>query len=217
MGENIGAAARVMQNFGLHDLRIVAPRDGWPNEQARSMAAKAVTIVDAATLYETTQEAVADLRHVLATTARERQMNKPAVSAHDLPQQPMPEAWGIMFGPERTGLENEDIAAADQLLYVPTAPENPSLNLAQAVAVVAYSWSQSALEGSYDAEQPATKEELQGLYAQLETALDEAHFWKVDEKKPAMWLNIRAMLQRAELTEQEVRTWRGIIRALGER
>ncbi len=217
MGENMGAAARVMQNFGLSDLRIVAPRDGWPNEAARSMATKAVTIIDGAPVFETLAEAIADRQLVFATTARERQGNKQAVEIGELRDLALPEKVAIVFGPERTGLENEDIALADQILYVTTSEENPSLNLAQAVAVVAYEWSRRTVDGSKgEADELAPKSELQGLFDHLEGELDKADFWKVASKKPIMWQNLRNSLQKARLNEQEVRSWRGVIRALCE-
>lgn len=217
MGENIGAAARVMQNFGLVDLRIVAPRDGWPNETARSMAAKGVSIIDAAPVFDSLADAVGDCQHVLATTARERQISKPSLCSHALQGKAFSGKVGLVFGPERTGLENEEVALADTILYVPTSEENPSLNLAQAVAVMAYEWSKRAPEAKVpQGEPPASKQALQGLFGHLEAELDSVNFWKVEHKKSAMWANIRNSLQKAALTDQEVRTWRGIIRSLRE-
>ena len=245
LGENIGAAARAAKNFGLSELRLVAPRDGWPNDKARDMAAGAVDLIDNAAVFATPAAAVADCHYVLATTARERDVHKPVVTPRavfsypqpydvsDAVPNPAPSApdaarRAILFGPERTGLTNEDVALADAILSIPTHPAYPSLNLAQAVAVVAYEWFQAAghrphpapiLEAEGGATrragaEPATKAELQGLFAQLEAALDAADFWRVDGKKPAMWRNIRAIFQRAGLSAQEVRTLRGVIRTL---
>lgn len=220
MGENIGAAARAMHNFGLDDLRIVAPRDGWPNEAARSMAAHGVPIVDRAKIFATTREAVSDLHRVYAATAREREMSKPTVSPEDL-QAPNAEArvkTGILFGRESSGLDNEDIAEADAILQIPTAPENPSLNIAQAVVIVAYTWfrEQGAGCGVQENVSAATKSELQGMLDQLEMALDHSHYWREEEKKPKMWRNLRNLLVRAQMSSQEVRSLRGMIRALAD-
>ncbi len=251
MGENIGAAARAMHNFGLRDLRIVAPRDGWPNEAARSMAAHAVAIVDNAKIYATTRDAVADLQRVVATTARRRELAKPLITPEDLNPLPVGEGGvaageagegravgllcnigpspqpspmgrggkiGILFGRESSGLDNEDVAEADAILQIPTAPDNQSLNLAQAVLVVAYEWfkGQSGRHSSHEEgeDRIAPKSELQGLFDQLEVALDEADYWRESGKKEKMWRNLRNLLTRAQMTSQEVRSMRGVVRAL---
>jgi tRNA/rRNA methyltransferase len=221
MGENIGSAARNMANFGLSDLRLVAPRDGWPNPKASDTAGRALDVIDNAKLFTTTAEAVADVQFVLATTARDRVMNLPVTT----PREIMPElrakiASGqkvsILFGPERTGLENEDVAVADAILTIPVSEHYSSLNIAQAVGVVAYEWFQSAAGDGWQmvGEEPAPREELLGMFGQLETALDATNFWRVPEKKDIMWRNIRASLMRAGFSSYEVATWRGIIRAL---
>jgi tRNA/rRNA methyltransferase len=240
MGENIGAAARVMANFGLAQMCLVAPRDGWPNVKASDMAGKALYILDDATLHSDVAAAVAPCQFVLATTSRERAMNLPVLT----PREAMAEVVartrqgqqvGVLFGPERTGLENEELALANAVVTIPVSESYPSLNLAQAVAVLAYEFScqqdtlslraqrsNPALEGMdcrvaiapRNDEMPAPKSELEGLFGQLEAALDAVDFWRVPEKKEAMWRNIRAGLNRAELSSQEVATWRGIIRAL---
>ena len=242
MGENIGSAARNMANFGLSDLRLVAPRDGWPNPKAADTAGRALNVIDDAKLFATTAEAVADAHFVLATTARDRAVNMPVTT----PREVMPElrakiAAGqkvsILFGPERTGLKNEDIALADAILTVPVSEQYSSLNIAQAVGVVAYEWWISAIDTvipaqagisleagvsgerdsrlrGNDEELPAPREELIGMFGQLEAALDDANFWRVPEKKEIMWKNIRAGLMRAGFSSYEVATWRGIIRAL---
>jgi tRNA/rRNA methyltransferase len=224
MGENIGAAARVMANFGLAQMRLVAPRDGWPNVKASDMAGKALYILDDATLHSDVAAAVAPCQFVLATTSRERAMNLPVLT----PREAMAEAVarirqgqqvGILFGPERTGLENEELALANAVVTIPVSESYPSLNLAQAVAVLAYEWGVQSAERIASApsnaiDVPAPKAELEGLFGQLEAALDAVDFWRVPEKKEAMWRNIRAGLNRAELSSQEVATWRGILRAL---
>ncbi len=263
LGENIGAAARAMKNFGLHQLRLVAPRDGWPNARAVDMAAHAADVVEAATIYATTAEAVADLQAVYATTARERDMAKVAYSPRELFEgsgaddschavfmtasgQPEPDLTkarprhedgvtsarglhsfiavengktGILFGAERSGLSNEDVVLADAIISIPVSAEYASLNLAQAVGLVAYEWFlslESSVQRSAFRSDVASKGELQGLFDQLEGELDARGFWKVEGKKPVMWRNIRNLLQRAQMNAQEVRTMRGIVRCLSE-
>lgn len=220
MGENIGAAARAMANFGLGGLRLVAPRDGWPNPKAGDTAGKAMPILDDAALFATAAEAVADCQFVLATTARERAVNMPvytprAAMAELRARQAAGERTAILFGPERTGLENAEVALADAVVSIPVAPAYPSLNLGQAVVVLAYEWFQSAACTRRPAgEAPAPRAELLGLFDQLEQALDAVNFWRVPEKKETMWRNLRTSLVRAGFSSQDVATWRGLIRSL---
>jgi len=223
MGENIGAAARAMANFGLVDLRIVAPRDGWPNPAAEAMAAGGRSIVDNARLYDTATEAVADLRHVWATTARSRYMLKPVVTPEkavaDLRGAAAGEGCGVLFGPERTGLDNDEVALADAILQVPTAPENPSINLAQAVLLLGYEWFKASADRPAETVPegktwPASKEDLEGFFGHLIGELDACGFLRNKEQRPTMVRNIRAMFLRAGLFEQEVRTLRGIVSCL---
>lgn len=226
LGENIGGTARVMTNFGLSELRLVAPRDGWPNAKAEAMAGHATAVLERVKLFDTTQEAVADLQFTLATTARDRAMNKPViepeVAAHALMQKVQSEIRsGILFGPERTGLENEDVVAADAVLTIPSHADYPSLNLSHAVSVMAYEWRKQVIrveraESSKKEPEhiPASKEQLEGLFLHLEQALDAHDYFKAADKKPFMWRNIRTTFARAQMSEQEVQTWRGIIRAL---
>lgn len=226
LGENIGGAARVMANFGLTDLRLVAPRDGWPNAKAQAMAGHAQSVMDGVTLYNTTQEAVDDLQFTLATTARERSMHKPVIEPQEAAQKLIQLSHGgirtgIVFGPERTGLENEDVVAADAVLTVATHADYPSLNLSHAVGIMAYEFRKEVLkiekaESCKKAVEhiPASKAHLEGLFSHLEQALAAKEYFKAPDKKPFMWRNIRTTLTRAQLTEQEVQTWRGIIRAL---
>ncbi len=234
MGENIGAAARVMANFGLSQLALVAPRDGWPNPKAADMAAKALPLIDDAQVFDTTNDALADYQFVLATSARERAMHKPHFYASEAMEElreraARGERCAILFGPERTGLENEDIALADAIVSIPVTAEYASLNLAQAVAVMCYEWKrvpgdrcevtdeQNTSHLPPVTRQPlATRAELSGFFDQFEAALDCINFWRVPEKKEGMWLNIRAMLLRAGMTSAEVATWRGIIKGLRE-
>lgn len=224
LGANIGAAARAMLNFGLTDLRLVAPRDGWPNEHAVKAASGADELIENARLFDTVEAAIADLDFVLATTARPRDMVKtvftPEEGANrlaatmDAGGRP-----GVLFGAERAGLHNDDIALADAIITAPLNPAFSSLNLGQAVLLISYEWARQADRTAPDAlpmnsTRPADKAELIGFFEHLEGALDETGFLLPEEKRPAMVRNIRNMFQRAALTEQEVRTLRGIVAAL---
>lgn len=224
MGENIGAAARAMANFGLRELRLVAPRDGWPNPKAGDTAGKALNIIDDASVHESVNAALADCQFVLATTARDRAMNLPVMDVREAmlelhARAARGEKCAVLFGPERTGLENEDMALADAVVTIPVAPEYASLNVGQAVVVCAYEWFMALNAGGLqpienDSELVASRAHLEGLLGQLEAALDAVNFWRVPEKKEIMWRNIRATLVRAGLTEQEIATWRGMVKAL---
>ena len=224
LGENIGTAARAMANCGLGELRLVRPRDGWPNAKALSAASGADDVIQNARLFDSTTAAIADLTRVYATTARHRGMIKPVVT-------PRQAAWeiraaqargdkvGLLFGPERTGLVNDDIPLADTVLQVPLNPAYSSLNLAQAVLIVGYEWYQSgvdvpARELVTNETRPATKAELLNFFAHLEKELDDCGFLRHEDKRPSMVRNIRNIFQRAELTEQEIRTLHGIIKEL---
>ncbi len=224
MGENIGAAARAMFNFGLTDLRITDPRDGWPNEAAFAMAAGAEDVARAAKVYPDLGMAAGDLSYIVATTARGRDMAKPVL----LPDQAAAELRarhaagdkvGIIFGGERSGLSNDDVALADAVVTIPANPAFSSLNLGQAVLLLGYEWMKSGdvqlpeLTGRAEAE-PASKTEILGLFEALEEALIRSGFLGIEEKRPAMVRNLRTMFTRAELTDQEVRTLRGIIVSL---
>lgn len=225
LGENIGAAARAMVNFGLEDLRIVAPRDGWPNKRAIAAASRAFDFITPR-LFATLEEAIADLTLVYATTGRRRELVKEVLS-------PRPaitrledaarsgNATGILFGPERAGLETAEIATCQALLTLPVNPQFPSLNLGQIVVILAYEWVQAREKFSpADVAFPqilASQAELAGLYDHLESELHDSGFFHPPEKTPAMIRNIRASLARPGFTEQEIRTWRGIIKALAHR
>jgi tRNA/rRNA methyltransferase len=224
LGENIGTAARAMLNCGLTDLRLVKPRDGWPSEKARSAASGADTVIDGARLYDSTADAIADLTRVYATTARQRGMIKrvatPRRAAGEMRKAAVRgEKIGILFGRERTGLENDDIAMADAVIAVPLNPAYASLNLAQAVLVVGYEWFQAAdatpaSQLIVNETRPATKAELLNFFAQLEKRLIDSGFLRNVEKRPSMVRNIRNLFQRAGLTHQEVRTLHGIVSEL---
>ena len=222
MGENIGASARAMLNCGLTELRLVAPRDGWPSESAAANAAGADVVIDNAKVYATTKEAVADLDFVYATTGRVHQLNIPIDTAEQAVQRLRAHDGrsGVLFGPERTGLVGDDVALASRILTFPLNPDYKSLNLAQAVLLVSYLWFQAG--GVPEPSQyhrtkktrPATKADLDGLMEHLTTELDAASFFTSPNKRPSMLLNLRAAFSRMEPTEQDVLTWRGIIKAL---
>lgn len=227
LGENIGTASRAMLNFGLSDLRLVAPRDGWPSDRARAAASGADLVIDRARLFASSEEAVADLDFVIATTARTRDMTKPVLTPAAAAAK-LREAIaaggraGVMFGPERTGLENDEVVLADALLMVPVNPAFASLNLAQAVLLVGYEWfkadDRTATERIDTLQtRPATKEELIGFFEHLERELDRFGFLKPPEKRPSMVRNLRNLFQRAAMTEQEVRTMRGVVASLTRR
>lgn len=227
LGENIGAAARAMANFGLWDLRLVNPRDGWPNERAIASAASADHVVKRVRVFDTVEEAVADLSLVFATTARKRDMFKDVVGP-DVATDRMAAhigsgaAAGMLFGREKWGLNNEEVALSDAIVTLPVEAAFASLNISQAVLVLAYEWRRASgaaeellFEG--DRGRPATKEEMLGLYEHLEESLERAGFFKPVEKKPSMVNNVRTMLSRGGFNQQEVRTFRGIIAALDRR
>ncbi|MDH5748158.1 MAG: RNA methyltransferase [Rhodospirillales bacterium] len=227
LAENIGMAARSMLNFGLLDLRLVAPREGWPNEKAFPPSSGADEVLNSARVYPTTAKAVADLQFVYATSARVRDMVKtvatPETAARDIRTQANTgKKCGILFGRESKGLDNDDVALADALLMAPLNPAFSSLNLAQAVLLVGYEWYRSA-DNTPDKTlpipkdtRPANKEELVQLFEHLERELDACGFLRVKEKRPIMVRNLRNIFQRAQLTEQEVRTLRGVIKSLAE-
>ncbi|HYC04480.1 MAG TPA: RNA methyltransferase [Azospirillaceae bacterium] len=225
LGENIGACARAMLNCGLTDLRIVNPRDGWPNEKAVSASAGATVVLDRARVFESVPDAIADLHKVYATCPRKRDMVKVTLNARSAAKE-IRAHWeggrnvGILFGPERTGLFNDDIALAERVIAIPLNPGFSSLNLAQAVLVVGYEWFQTRDDLPPDEtlftgnSRPATSGEMQNLFDHLEGELDQTGFYTSEEKRPSMVRNVRNTLHRAHMTEQEVRTFHGIIAAL---
>ncbi|MCO5150066.1 MULTISPECIES: RNA methyltransferase [unclassified Shinella] len=225
LGENIGMVARAMANFGLAELRLVNPRDGWPSEKAISAASKADHVIEAAKVYPSLEAAVADLEFVYATTARDRygykEVRSPVVAADDLRSRfRAGEKTGILFGRERTGLTNEEIALADELVTFPVNPAFASLNLAQAVLLMSYEWMKSGLasveDTPFDAlpQRPAKKEELQGLFDHVEETLDARGYFRPAEKKPKLVENLRAILTRPSFTGTEIQVMRGIISCL---
>ncbi len=224
LGENIGTAARAMMNFGLTDLRLVAPRDGWPNVKAVNAAAGATGVLDNLRLFDTTAQAVADLRGVYATTVRPRYMLKPQLTprraaAEMRRRSDAGEPCGVLFGRERSGLDNDDVALADAILTVPINPAYGSLNLAQAVLLVGYEWFQADADTPEEVlpqgrTRPATRAELENFFGHLERELDACGFLRNAQKRPTMVRNIRNLFLRAGLFEQEVQTLHGIVSEL---
>ncbi len=225
LGDNIGAVARVMGNFALKELRLVAPRDGWPNPRAEKSAVTSIDIVKKAKVFGTTAEAVADLHHIYATTVRDRNMTKNVDFPKDAADRM--KSWlkagtkaGVMFGPERTGLENEDVEMCDHVLTIPTNPEFASMNLSHAVAVVGYEWyGLKTAKKSKKIEENhalATKEQVLGMLKHMDEELDIAEHYKNPTMRPTMRRNLHNLFQRMDLTDQEVRTLRGVVRSLAE-
>lgn len=219
LGENIGTAARAMLNFGLTDLRLVAPRDGWPNPAAGPAASGADIVLAGARVFDTVPQAVADCGYVYATTVRKRGMTKPVVTpetaARETRQTGRPTA--ILFGAERSGLETDELAVAHAILTVPVNPDFGSLNLAQAVVLVAYEWMKSAgaVETRIDNyEGPAPHGEVEGLFGQLDAALEDVGFYHVPSRVRVLKRTIRNLVTRPAYSAPEIRTWRGIVTAL---
>lgn len=225
LGQNIGMVARAMANFGLHELRLVKPRDGWPSEYAQKAASGALHVVDNAKIYQCIEEAVGDLSFVLATTARPRDMIKtvkgPEEAAQDLRlRYGRGENCGILFGRERWGLNNNEIILADEIVTFPVNPAFASLNIAQAVLLVSYEWmktadrdySKEAFEG--EARAVAKRKHLVGLMDHLETSLDEAGYFFPAERKERMAQTVRNIFTHMKLKEQEIQTLRGIVASL---
>ncbi|WP_413709592.1 RNA methyltransferase [Rhizobium sp. Rhizsp82] len=225
MGENIGMVARAMANFGLSELRLVNPRDGWPNERAQATASKADHVIEATKVYDTLEEAIVDLNFVYATTARERDgfkpVRSPVVAAETLRTKfRAGEGTGILFGRERWGLTNEEVALADEIVTFPVNPAFASLNIAQAVLLMSYEWMKSGMEDLSDVpfqameQTQSTKEQLFGFFDQLEEALEARNYFHPPAKKPKMVDNLRAVLSRRAFTEQEISVLRGVISSL---
>ncbi|MFY9466605.1 MAG: RNA methyltransferase [Lentibacter algarum] len=225
MGENIGAAARAMWNFGLDRMRVVGPRDGWPNEKAVVMASGAGRLLDEAQVSDSLAEALEDTTYVFATTARIRGLTKPVMS----PERAMVlaaeklaagEKVAVLFGPERAGLENEDVARANALITVPVNPDFPSLNLAQCVLLTAYEWRRAQGEISHERMEiarggdPATGGDIEAWATHLEERLDERGFFFPPEKAANMKTNLRNLWSRMPLTRADVQMLHGALRQL---
>ena len=224
LGENIGASARAMANFGLSRLRLVKPQKGWPNEKARVMAAGADRILDRTVLYDSLNEAIGDCNFVLATTARNHDQAKPVISAQEAAEEMASrvaagEEVAIVFGRERIGLENHEVALADRIVTLPVNPAFASLNLAQAVVIVAYEWFKHAGGGELpfsmaEKSPPAAKQQLDAFFSDLERELERVEFFRPEEKRGTMSVNLRNIFQRMAPTQQDIRTLHGIINAI---
>jgi tRNA/rRNA methyltransferase len=226
LGENIGAAARAMANFGLSRLRLVAPRQAWPNVKARMMAAGADRILDGAELYDTLEAAIADCTFVFAATARAHDQAKPVVGAAEAaavmaPRIAAGEPVAIAFGRERNGLENDEVALADRILTLPVNPAFASLNLAQAVVIVAYEWFKLASGAKLpfampEKSAPAPKEQLLAFFGALERELEKVEFFRPPDKRETMQINLRNIFNRMQPTRQDIQTLHGVIMAIAE-
>ena len=225
MGENIGSAARAMANFGLGRLRIVKPREEWPNPQARKMASGADRVLDDAVIYDTLAEAIADCTLVFATTARAHDQAKPVVDAEKAAREAAPrvaagETVGVLFGRERIGLENHEVALADRILTLPVNPAFASLNLAQAVIIIAYEWFKLTGPGlpfnQRVGSAQASKQQLLAFFSSLETELEKVEFFRPPAKRGTMQLNLRNIFTRMELSQQDIRTLHGVITSIAD-
>jgi tRNA/rRNA methyltransferase len=226
LGENIGAAARAMANFGLTDLRLVRPRDGWPNAQAVRSASGADRVIEGARLYDTAEAAIADCTLVFATSARVHGQVKPVISAEEAARRMQPpiaarETVAVLFGPERAGLENQEIGLADLIVTLPVNPAFSSLNLAQAVLVVAYEWFKLATGGALPFETQvkspaAPKQQLHAFFQALERELERVEFFRPPEKRATMAINLRNVFHRMQPTQQDVQTLHGVLMAIAD-
>lgn len=224
MGENIGAVARVMGNFGLSRLRLVKPRDGWPNVAARRSASGADRILDEAGLFDTVEEAVADCTLIVAATARQHDQAKEVVGPEENARRVMPradagETVGILFGRERSGLESHEVGLADTIVTLPINPAFASLNLAQAVAIIGYECFKITTKGALpfqtsDRSPPASKQQLFSFFSALEGELERVEFFRPPEKRSVMLINLRNIFNRMVLSKQDVRTLHGVVTAL---
>jgi tRNA/rRNA methyltransferase len=224
MGENIGMCARAMLNCGMTDLRIVRPRDGWPSQAARDTSSGAIEVIDNAQVFETTREAVADLHRLYATTGRVREMVEtvmtPRKAAADIRAVTAAgQRTGVLFGGERSGLTNDDVALAEIILRVPLTPDFKSLNLAQAVLLVGYEWFTAGdetpdLTRDIGDSRPATRVEFDVFLDRLDKGITEGGFFRSPEMRPTVMRNIRNFFLRAEPTDQDIRTLHGIVEAL---
>ncbi len=225
LGENIGMVARAMANFGLAELRLVKPRDGWPSDKARAAASKADHVIDGVVVFETLAEAIADLQYVLATTARERDGFKPVRGPVEAGRElrgrfNAGQRTGILFGREKFGLFNEEVGLADEIVTFPVNPAFASLNIAQAVLLMSYEWMKSGLGSETDTAfsgpemEPAPKAALQGLFDHLEEALSVRGYFRPQAKKPKMVDNLRAVLTRPGFADAEIKVLRGIVASL---
>lgn len=223
LGENIGKAARAMLNFGLTELRLVSPRDGWPNPSAGPAAAGADVVLEKAQVFETLADAVSDCAHVYATTVRKRGVSKPVVTPEQAASAIMtaPGRSAFVFGPERSGLETEDVALARAIVTVPINPEFGSLNLAQAVILCAYEWSKHANDlvqpTVEDILPPAPQEEFDGMFDQLCAMLEPRGYFEPEARAATTKRTLRSVLTKPGWNHLEVRTLRGVLSVLRRR
>ena len=224
LGENIGFTARAMLNCGLKDLRVITPRDGWPNPAALAAAAGASSVIECAKIFDCRYDAISDCHKIFAATARRREQIKriltPRAAAAEVKAVRGNVQTGILFGPERSGLDNDAVALADAVIEVPINSEFNSLSLPQAVLLIAYEWQMTDEAAGSDIRPSgnlASKEKLLHFFTRLETALDDSGFFHINEKRQSMVRNIRNIFQRSSLTEQEVSTLQGIITSLTRR
>lgn len=226
MPNNIGSVARAMLNFGLTDLRIINPMQGWPQKEAYTMASGANIVLDKATVFDSLQKAMGDLEYVIATTARKHDVTKQVYFPKEGVRFLNPQIkTGIVFGREKNGLENDEVALCDAMITIPNNPDFSSLNLAQAVLLVAYEWFQwnngAKLEdkiiwrGGFDEERRASREEVLGFLSQFENVLDRIGYFRTEQKKPIMLRTLNNMFTREKFTSQEIRSLRGVLRSLG--
>jgi tRNA/rRNA methyltransferase len=227
LGENIGTAARAMANFGLWDLRLVRPRDGWPNEKAVAAASRADHVISNVRVFDTLEAAIADLTLVYATTARSRDMQKDVIGPDAAAERLVAhiaggKGAGLLFGREKWGLLNDEVALADMIVTLPVEPAFASLNIAQAVLILAYEWRRhlgqaGTLPFNGGLSDVAPRSELVGLFEHLEGVLDQTGFFTTPDKKPSMVNNLRTALTRGNFSSQEIRTLRGVISSIDRR
>lgn len=221
MGENIGAAARAMANFGISDMRLVAPRDGWPNDRAISLASKAFDGYVQVRVFDTLAEAMEGVHYAYATTARRRDLEKPGFSPKEAVEHGAARAANIaiIFGPERTGLENNEISECQALIHIPTMEGFSSLNLGQSALLMGYEIMLNSLGPTPPAlsrplSSVAPYEQFEFMFTRLQTTLEDRDFFKEASLKPTILKNIKTMFMRAEMSEQEIKTFHGILSAL---
>lgn len=219
LGQNIGKAARAMLNFGLTELRLVAPRDGWPNPDAGPAASGADQVLEKAQIFDTVTDAIADCSLVFASTVRRRDLVMPVVGPEEMAAEIRSTGGraAILFGPERSGLESEDVALANRIVTVPINPEFGSLNLAQAVILLAYEWSRGAeltQPTAKEIEPPAPMADLEGLIGQFDEALEKSGYYFPPERTPATRATIRTIMTKPQWSSREVNALRGMLRAL---
>ena len=221
LGKNIGMCARAMLNCGLDQLRLVRPRDGWPNESARATAADADHVLNNAKLYDNIDDAIGDSERVFAATPRQRSLRIPGLDLREAVSEIVdaspPPKTAILFGPEASGLDNETLSRADRLVHFATNPDFPSLNLAQAVLLFGWEWRQSSSVESTtitNSDLPATREETQTFLTRLEQALDESQFFVAEGQRPDTIRKLRAVLTRSNSSDEDLRMLHGVLTAL---